>query len=117
MKVFKVNLYRIHYPTGMMMSVSPVIVQKKTFSVKEILTGYSKINLVPKTAVYEGKPVPRLDRRFWNPKKKISQGEHLVVIQEDLCAQNQVNAEDIDAYVEEYESSKESRTCLSDWNI
>ena len=113
MKYYKVNLYHVLYMDngGAVVSlINPVIVQKGMRMVKEILTGYSRINIVPKRALTKKNDViTEIDKHYRNRSKAIKDGAHLFVVEEDLCAQNGVRSEDIGFYVDEFEGTKWSR--------
>ena len=108
MKVYKVNLYNAKYCNNrsIVLNVGQVIVQRKMLNAKEILTGYSNIDIMPKNAMKDnGNHFPELNKEYWNLKKAKGEGVHLFIVSEELNETNKVKAEEIDNYVEQFEES------------
>ncbi len=104
MKLFKVPLYKVlyRYPKyGELVCVGHVIVQKNFFTVKEILTGYSMIDIISDGDIKNG----ALDGFSRNCDKMLKYGYHLVIKKSDLVPRNHINSEDLDLYIDSYEES------------
>ena len=98
-------LYQVLYPTGVIKEVGPVLVQKTPFGVKELLTGYSKIDIITKDSLAPDRERLDIHSFFWKSTRATNEGAHLVVYQDSFCARNKVKAEDIDVYLKENENS------------
>lgn len=107
MKYYTVNLYDVKYEypyrgQTILATTESVIVEKKLFSVKELLTG-QKIAVLPKKALDKfGVVEPSYQDRDEYEKT----GYHLVVLEEELVEKNLTTSEEIDSYVDMYEYSE-----------
>ena len=105
MKAYKVSLYKVNYDgfeKGKLIYIDSVIVKKQLIGVKELLTGYDKIDLVNHIFVKNG----RLDYASRKPEKAQKYGYHLVVFVESLVPKNEARIYDLDDYVDHYEQSE-----------
>ena len=122
MEVYKVPLYRVNYNSsvgfnGQLIYVDDVIIKKTMISigeiindipmVKEILTGYNKIFVVPINASYYDRRTNGLGLSpslFYKSIENV-EGAHLVVLKKDFIPGNRVLDTDIDSYVNNYDES------------
>lgn len=103
MKVYKVPLYEVHYgypKSGVLVYVDTVLVKEGHFMAKEILTGYSSIDIV--SSLEHGK----LDVFAYNRGRVEKYGHHLIVLSKDLVPKNLAVESDIDSYVSGYDDSE-----------
>jgi len=115
MNLFKTDLYRVYYfnnevsneKKAVIIHIDKVIVKKNLLSVKELLTGYSKIDVVPQSGIKNIRIFDGLKEKYWKPSKE---GGHLFVVAETLSSENLATQEDIDDYVDSYDSSKWKKT-------
>ena len=105
MKIYKVPLYKVSYfilSYGEVSYIEDIIVKKEVFGVKEILTGYSKIDVLNRSSLNEGL-IDSFDRR---EDKYNSYGYHLVVFRDSFVPKNRVVEKELDNYINKYDESK-----------
>ena len=122
MEVYKVPLYKVNYNSavgfnGQLIYVDDVIIKKSVITigeilndipmVKEILTGYNKIIVVPLNASYYDRKTNglNLNPNLFNKSIENIEGAHLVVLEKDFIPGNRVLDTDIDSYVDNYDKS------------
>ena len=105
MKVYRVPVYRViydHYPKyGALSVVDTILVKRKVFGISEVLTGFDGIDIINRGYLKNGV----LDYYSRKPVKAEVTGYHLVVFAEDLVQKNLVRPEDLDPYIDQYDSS------------
>lgn len=98
-KYYKVSLYDGNVPFGSFHTVGEIIVKKSLFSVTEILTGY-KLDTIECSA----------PSRYYAYDTKIKlYGHQPTVPQDQFVPKNFATPQDIDAYVDNYDSSEWKR--------
>ncbi len=105
MKAYKVRLYKVRSDVNFFTPVDRIIVFKKLLSVREAVSGYSNINVVSRELV-QVRPRPMIKKDFYPLPRKIPNGESLFIIQEEMGPYNLVKPEEMDSYVDSYESSE-----------
>lgn len=105
MKVYKVNVYKVCYDDLRIVPVDSIIVKKRLDTVKEILTGYSHIDIFPRDAVQPGYHGMELKTDFINYGRERRDGAHLFVFENSLVGKNNARPSDIDQYIDHYDES------------
>ena len=105
MKLYKVKLFMMRNGTNLCTFVDTITVQKGLTSVKEVITGFSNINVVDMRCV-KPRPYLHIQKDSCYLPKKTPDGNTLFVIREEFSKYNVVNKEDISSYVSRYENSK-----------
>lgn len=104
MKLYKVPLYQVNYTIlhhGEIEYLEDIIVFKKLFGVKEVLTGYSNIDFINHSLLEDG----ILKFYFRNEKRFQDTGYHLIVLEDDFTSKRRVSLEELNQYVEEFDHS------------
>ena len=115
MKLYKVPIYQVSYHVYTyeeLSYVDDVILVKNHGRVKELLTGYSKIDVVPTGAIKNGKLGPTYQKSYRDSKE----GAHLICRRASFCAGNRVTLEMLNDYIENYDTSRWKRK-YEDMNV
>lgn len=104
MKVYKVPLYKVNYfplSYGEVSYVEDVLVKKNIIGVSEILTGYSKIDIISRGSVEKG----RLEFFYLKPDRYRNFGYHLFIYSDSLVSKNRAIESEVDDYLSNYDES------------
>ncbi|MBR2827606.1 MAG: hypothetical protein IKE70_00020 [Bacilli bacterium] len=77
------------------------MLKRKNFCAKEILTGYSNLDLYNRSLLKDG----FLNSYYKNEKRYQDTGYHLVVLEDDFISKREVSLKELNDYVEDYDNS------------
>ena len=103
MKLYKVPLYQVNYVNkdiGKLTYIEDIIVKKRMFIVREVVTGYS-IDITNQYRIKDG----RLDYYYMHRDMYERDGYHLVIYYEDLDEKHLVKEKELEDYLSNYDNS------------